>query len=85
MGLSLSKCSRDSFILGRNEDQLGQEFQGKRAIQAYQDMELFIQEYIFRFEISMYDAALVHVLDCGHQLGGVKPGTVGGVRGLVVG
>ena len=33
----------------------------------------------------MNDATLVHVLDGGHQLGGVKPGTVGGVRGLVVG
>ena len=29
-------------------------------------MELFIEEYVFGFEISVNDATLVHVLDCGH-------------------
>ena len=52
---------------------------------SYQDVELFIEEYIFWLEISVNDTTFVHVLDGGHQLGRVKPGAVGGVRGLVVG
>ena len=48
-------------------------------------MELFIEEYVFGFEISVNDTTLVHILDCSHEFGGVKPGAVGSVGRLVVG
>ena len=39
----------------------------------YQDMEFFIQQNIFRLEISVDDTTLVHVFDSGHQLGRIEP------------
>ena len=47
-------------------------------------MKLFIEKNIFRLEVTVNNSALVHVLDGGHQLGGVEPGAVRSVRRLVV-